>query len=322
MTDPTLDIARALIWEGYCLYPYRPSALKNRQRILFGTLVPERRADVRLTNASSVASVECLIAADSMPAVRATLRFLFGDSEFEFSFAIGSHDFHRDDVNGCFELRVERLSPSLLKVHASVANRSQDAELGGAHIVLTTVRGRFLSQLDPPESAKAESMRCVSEGLYPVLVGDRVLASPIILYDQPRLAPESAGDLFDATEIEEILSLRILTLTDAERAEIIDPKIRALIDRVDTLTKTELSRLHGRLAHLAIGDRVRVRPGNRADALDVLLAGMDATIVAIDGTVDGDLVSVTIDRDPGRDLGEMGLPGHRFMFRPEELERQ
>jgi hydrogenase maturation protease len=79
--DPTLDIARALIWEGYCLYPYRPSALKNRQRILFGTLVPERRADVRVTNASSVASVECLIAADSIPAVRATLRFLFGDSE-------------------------------------------------------------------------------------------------------------------------------------------------------------------------------------------------------------------------------------------------
>jgi hydrogenase maturation protease len=57
-----------------------------------------------------------------------------------------------------------------------------------------------------------------------VLVGkegtaDSILSSPIILYDYPKVAPESPGDLFDATEIDEILTLRILALTDEEKRE-------------------------------------------------------------------------------------------------------
>ena len=48
-----------------------------------------------------------------------------------------------------------------------------------------------------------------------------MLASPIILYDQPQIAPESAGNLFDSTEIDEILALRILTLTDEEKADLV-----------------------------------------------------------------------------------------------------
>ena len=50
-----------------------------------------------------------------------------------------------------------------------------------------------------------------------------MLSSPIILYDYPQIAPESPGDLFDGTEIDEILALRILTLTDDEKHEMRTP---------------------------------------------------------------------------------------------------
>ncbi len=63
---------------------------------------------------------------------------------------------------------------------------------------------------------------------------DAVLVAPIILGDHP-VAPESAGDLFDATEIDEILTLRIMTLTDDEKAEArgTDPRAAAILDRCD-----------------------------------------------------------------------------------------
>jgi len=64
-----------------------------------------------------------------------------------------------------------------------------------------------------------------------------MLCSPIILYDYPQVAPESAGDLFDSTEIDEILSLRILTLTDDEKAEIRegDDRARGILERTESL---------------------------------------------------------------------------------------
>src|SRR5262249_42128166 len=90
------------------------------------------------------------------------------------------------------------------------------------HLMLTlTNGGEFISLLDPPDAWKAAAGRCQHTGVWPVLVGspgatDRMLASPIILYDYPQIATESAGDLFDGTEIDEILGLRILTMTDDE----------------------------------------------------------------------------------------------------------
>ena len=55
-----------------------------------------------------------------------------------------------------------------------------------------------------------------------------MLCSPIILYDYPKIAPESAGDFFDGTEMDEMLTLRVLTLTDAEKQEMRngDPRAR------------------------------------------------------------------------------------------------
>src|SRR5258708_10534432 len=77
---------------------------------------------------------------------------------------------------------------------------------------------------DPPEWAAGEVAACVNTGTWPVQAGpadcrDLMLSSPVILYDHPEVAPESAGDLFDATEIDEILTLRTLALTDAERRQ-------------------------------------------------------------------------------------------------------
>jgi hypothetical protein len=76
---------------------------------------------------------------------------------------------------------------------------------------------------------------------------DVLLVSPIILYDHPALAPESAVPLFDATEIDEILTLRVLTLTDEEKAaaRATDPRAAAVIDRCEALTPEEMARLHG-----------------------------------------------------------------------------
>jgi hypothetical protein len=165
--------------------------------------------------------------------------------------------------------------------------------------------------------------------VWPVLVGDparrdTLLCSPIMLDDFPRLAPESPHDLFDSGEIDEILTLRILTLSDGEKREIRagDPRARAMIDRVESLGEEALRRLHGRLrAPFAPGDRVRLQPKSGCDARDLMLRGRAATVVAVEEDFDDRVhVAVVLDDDPGRDLGIAGMPGHRFFFAPDEVE--
>jgi hypothetical protein len=76
-----------------------------------------------------------------------------------------------------------------------------------------------------------------------------MLASPIILYDYPEIAPESAGDLFDGTEIDEILSLRIMTLTDEEKREMwqSDERARLILQRTESMAAEQMMKLHGAL---------------------------------------------------------------------------
>ena len=78
---------------------------------------------------------------------------------------------------------------------------------------------------------------------------DTVLGATIVLPDHPQIAPESRGNLFDNTEIEEALLLHVLALSDAERAEIAqqDPAVREMIERAETATPEDLKRLHGRV---------------------------------------------------------------------------
>lgn len=117
-----------------------------------------------------------------------------------------------------------------------------------AHTLIAVTGGTFLSLLDPPEWARPAVGACRNHGTWPALIDDDVvLSSPIILDDRPEIAAESPGDLFDATEIDEILSLRTMTLTEEEKREAraTDPRAAEIIDRVDAMPPELLERLHG-----------------------------------------------------------------------------
>jgi hypothetical protein len=129
--------------------------------------------------------------------------------------------------------------------------------LVSAHTILTVQHGEFLSLIDPPDECRALAAHCHNEGTWPVLVGregekDTMLSSPITLYDYPQIATESPGDFFDGTEIDEMLVLRILTLTDEEKraAAAVDERARALIARTASLSAEQLMRLHGKVRGL------------------------------------------------------------------------
>src|SRR5580704_9625830 len=130
--------------------------------------------------------------------------------------------------------------------------RALPAALVAAHMIITISGGAFVSMTDPPEWAAPAVNECENAGCWPVLAGppgerNVLLASPIILPDYPEVARESPGELYDGTEIDEILTLRTLALTDEEKdaARATDPRAAALIDRVESLDGAALQRLHG-----------------------------------------------------------------------------
>jgi hypothetical protein len=203
--------------------------------------------------------------------------------------------------------------------------------------------------LDPEPAAETLVASCRNVHTWPVLVGDRrrrdlMLSSPIVLYDYPSVASESPGDLCDATEIDEILSLRIMTLTDDEKREAraTDPRAKEIIDRVDGMTPDSLAALHGTMrsaeffnppgapspedAAVTVGDRsigkgarVRLRPNRRADAMDMFLKDQSATVAGVFRDVDERVyVAVTVDKDPGAELHASF--GRYFYFDPAEIE--
>jgi hypothetical protein len=174
----------------------------------------------------------------------------------------------RRQLDGLLHLSADVLpGPYVLRVRARVENAATEPvgtreealrlALVAAHTVLAVRGGEFLSLLEPPEWAKPIAAGCENVGVWPVLVGDDdrrdvVLASPIILYDYPAIAPESPGELFDGLENDEILSLRTMVLTDEEKREAraTDPRAAAIIDRVDTMPPEVLDRLHGAIRYL------------------------------------------------------------------------
>ncbi|TSE00945.1 hypothetical protein FOS14_04015 [Skermania sp. ID1734] len=221
--------------------------------------------------------------------------------------------------------------------------RALARSLVSTHALIGVLGGRMLSLLDPPEWAASAAKACRNIHAFPVLTGDRgradtVLSSPILLYDHPAVSPESPGDLFDATEIDEILSLRTLTLTDAEKAEAraTDPRAAAIIDRVDGIPSAVFERLHGAVRSLqrvdpaseavyvngvavAKGARVQLKPRTHGtDVHDIFLAGRTATVAEVKLDVDGTrFLAVTLDDDPGADLHEWY--GRFYYFTPEEV---
>ena len=307
-------IADAVLYEGYILYPYRPSAVKNQQRWNFGVVCPESYAASQIGNDSSTMQTECLIEVDASTTIDVKVRFLhllLRETE-DFSESASAKQWHEAvarevlvprvrigelesqcvrfdfpasrtieplpaDANaglilraqraiaGEIEISATRLHSRLVKLtvvirnltlFADANNRSREEALMysfvSTHTILEAQEGAFVSLLDPPELYKAAVLQCINTGTYPVLVGDDgarccVLSSPIILYDYPQIAPESAGDLFDGTEIDEILTLRIMSLTDDEKREMrnADDLARRLLERTESMSPEQLMNLHG-----------------------------------------------------------------------------
>jgi len=122
----------------------------------------------------------------------------------------------------------------------------------GAHLLLGCSGGEFVSMTAPPDEVETAVRACRQHRCWPVLAGpagrdDVALLSPIILEDHPTLAAQSPGSLFDSTEIDEILTLRILTMTDEEKAEAraTDPRAADILDRTERLSAQDMARLHG-----------------------------------------------------------------------------
>lgn len=267
-------------------------------------------------------------------------------------------------LSGTLALRCDPVpdTPAQRRVQVRVENDSGvvAGERAGAlrtafvssHVLLAAENARFLSVLDPPEAASAATRTLTNRHLFPVLVGEAadqqrsalVLASPIILYDFPAVALQTDADAFDATEIDELLTLSVLSLPDAERdeARATDPRARAIVERAERFGAREIGRLHdGALVRgddpfaaldvpaldcvfiggtkIAKGSAVRLRPKRRADAWDMFLAGKTATVSAIHQDVEDLLyVAVTVDDDPASDLHNWY--GRSFFFYPDEIE--
>ncbi|MFI1912970.1 hypothetical protein [Nocardia sp. NPDC020380] len=141
----------------------------------------------------------------------------------------------------------------------------------GAHLIAETGSGAFVSLLDPPPDAVTAVEDCTQHRCFPVLAGPEgtrnlLLISPIILYDHPEIAEQSDGPLFDSTEIDEILTLRVLTLTDDEKsqARATDPRAAQLIDRCEAMTPEQMQQLHGVLRS-PVAEPPRVLPDPAAD---------------------------------------------------------
>ncbi|HEY5874362.1 MAG TPA: hypothetical protein VIT64_03635 [Ilumatobacteraceae bacterium] len=206
---------------------------------------------------------------------------------------------HRAPLLGRLRVGVEWAEgeSALLKVVTEIENTTDWSAAGasrdevmlrslvGVHTLLAVEDGAFVSLLDPPAYAAAAVAGCRNDGTFPVLAGpsgatDVVLSSPIILYDHPAVAPESAGDFCDATEIDEILALRVLTLTDDEKAEArgTDPRAAAIVDRCDDMPPERWERLHGAIRSLQPGAVTAPEDPEEAESVPWWDPGSDASV--------------------------------------------
>jgi len=286
---PVEKIAAAILYEGYILYPYRPTAIKNRQRWNFGTLYPRVYAQAQRPEEPYRLVAECLVAEDGEATLDVRLRFLQlvrqphapalawdeavertsehtglllsdlitsplslqlqmdADLQVDLSITVQMLE------NGAAKLRLEVQNASHLP-SGPMAKREEALPLSfvSAHLLLGIAQGQFVSLLDPGETYRESAAACSNLGVFPVLAGEEpersiMLCSPIILYDYPKIAPESEGDFFDGTEMDEMLTLRVLTLTDAEKQEMQngDPRARRILERTEALTSDAMLKAHG-----------------------------------------------------------------------------
>jgi len=156
-------------------------------------------------------------------------------------------------ADGVFLLTARVINETPLDdVQNVIRDVAQLSSFASTHMILTVCKGEFISPTDPPASLRDLADECSNIGCWPVLVGeagatDTLLVSPIILSDYPEIAPESPGDLFDGCEIDEILTLRIMTLTDEEKRQAIavDPLAADMMACTAALARDQLMSLHG-----------------------------------------------------------------------------
>jgi hydrogenase maturation protease len=178
---------------------------------------------------------------------------------------VGVLERRQQTVEGVLEVSATPVSDGLFRVTLRVMNRTamaaadattRDAALlrsmASTHAVLEVRDGAFVSLLDPPGCWREAAAACQNVGTWPVLVGaegerDAMLSAPIILYDYPQVAPESPGDFFDGAEIDEMLSLRVLTMTDEEKRAMaaVDGRTATLLARTEAMAREQLLGLHG-----------------------------------------------------------------------------
>jgi hypothetical protein len=337
MPDRVRRIADAVLYEGYILWPYRRSALKNQHRWTFGGVYPQAWAAAHADD-SSLMRTECLLEAEPRTRIDVGIRFLqvvdrqpfangehgpvavdeldagaerhlawqeaieremglekqavgelgsgreveievrAGAEEEPVSGADGGTVGHLRrswrELRGRLSVRADQLGGGLWRIVVGIENSSRfegaarDAVLAqtfcSCHTVLRVRDGAFVSLTDPPEHARGQASRCENAGTWPVLVGEEgdrstLLSSPIILSDYPQVAPESPGDLFDSSEIDQMLVLNILTLTDEEKREMreSDPRAREILERTEALTPDQLMRLHGTIREMSVARGTR-----------------------------------------------------------------
>jgi hypothetical protein len=295
--DEMSRIARAVLYEGYILWPYRRSAPKNRSRWTFGGIFPpawtaEHPDDACLLQGQYLVTGEdprVTIRLRFLQVVQRRLRDAAGawvdelDGQLAWEEAterelapgpisvpagneaepLPSGEIVRswERLDGELTTGTEELAPGLHRVTVRVRNLTEFAgdrpaalrhALVSTHLALSVEGGAFVSAIDPPPALRAHAAACENIGTWPVLVGAEMLSAPIILEDDPRIAPESPGDMFDGGEIDQLLILNILAMSDAEREEMraSDPRAREILDRCAALGAEDLMRLHGTIREL------------------------------------------------------------------------
>ncbi len=274
MTAGVTELVDSLLYEGYALYPYTPSATKNSTPTPFGIVYPPAYAET-LASTYDVLDLRCVLRAPADAVLRGEVRFLAAAGErhqateqrievpgvmvgslahrpAELERSIACADGPPLQVAVIFSAR--ELGEREYEVSLRIENRtvvSSGLDRGGAlrrsllstHPLLELTGGRFLSALERP---------CGAINTFPILAdaGDTtIVGAAIVLPDHPEIAPESRGGLFDSTEIEEALLLHVRTLSDGELAEIErqDPAVREMIARAAAATPEEIVALHGRV---------------------------------------------------------------------------
>ncbi|GAC1363084.1 MAG: hypothetical protein NVS2B12_23980 [Ktedonobacteraceae bacterium] len=323
------EIADAILYEGYLLYPYRHSSIKNRQRWTFGVVYPRVYSATRGSNEPWQMRTECLVAGTAHTQLDVTTRFLHllkhssgekdaphGQRGYEtweegrarevgaagltlqeittqarrIAISFPEEQLVEQDAGvvrvqkslaGTMTVSAQEMGKGIFKLAVLLENTGMVGGEGNesferaevllhsfvsTHTLLRAQQGEFISLLEPPNELAEMAQECQNTNTWPVLIGyegehDAMLSSPIILYDYPQIAPESIGTLFDGTEIDEILTLRIMTLTDEEKREMrkADERANALLERTESLTADDLMSLHGVIRNLHSVDEEETR---------------------------------------------------------------